>query len=84
MPNRLSSSQRTPRSVRLAARLASESLVLAALVLVAAYFVLGGLHYAMIPMVIIVIMTRFAGRLRKKYGLNGQVDDPTKPERFYH
>ena len=52
--------------------------------LVLVYFIFGGFHYVMISVVISCIVSHFAQRLRRKYGLDDQVDDPTKPERFYH
>ena len=52
--------------------------------LVLVYFIFGGFHYVMISVVISCIIRHFVGRLRRMYGLDDQVDDPIKPERFYH
>ena len=81
MPSRLPLLRRIPRSVR---RLTSEPLVLTPLFLISIYFIFGGFHYVMISVVIVGILSHFAHRLRKKYELDNRVDDPTKPERFYH
>ena len=81
MPSRLSLLRRIPRSVR---RLASEPLVVTPLFLISIYFIFGGFHYVMISVVIVGILSHFTHRLRKKYGLDNRVDDPTKPDRFYH
>lgn len=75
---------RTPRSMRRLTRIASEPLILMMPFLVLVYFIFGGFHYVMISVVIGGIISHFAQRLRRKYGLDDQVDDPTKPERFYH
>ena len=62
-------------------RLAAEPLVLTPLCLI---FVFGGFHYLMISVVIVGFTSHFGQRLHRKCGLDDQVDDPTKPERFYH
>lgn len=80
---RLALPARTPRSVRqwsyLATLLVSVPLVLAIL-----YLVAGGFHLVMAVSVVPAAMSLLAYYLRKKYGLDDQVDDPTKPECFYH
>lgn len=80
---RSSLSRRVPPSVRrwiyIAALLVSVLLVLAFL-----YPVAGGFHPVMAVSVVPAGMSLLAHYLRKKYGLDEQVDDPTKPERFYH
>lgn len=81
---RLALPARTPRSVRRLTGIASEPLILMLPLLVLVYFIFGGFHYVMISVAIGCSISHFAQRLRRKYGLDDQVDDPTKPERFYH
>ena len=75
---------RTPRWVRRLIGIASEPLVFMLPFLVLVYFIFGGFHYVMISVVVSCIIGQLAQRLRRKYGLDDQVDDPTQPERFYH
>lgn len=74
---------RAPRSVRRLGYLAA-LLVSTLLVLVILYLVAGGLHPVMGVSVVPVATSLLAHYARKKHGLHGQVDNPTKPERFYH
>lgn len=46
-------------------------------------FVFGGFGCVMISVVIIGIISHFDLLLRRNYGLDDEVNDPTKPESFY-
>ncbi len=59
-------------------------LVAVLLVLAILYLVAGGFHPVMVSSVVPMAMSLLAHYLRKKYGLDEQVNDATKPERFYH
>ena len=76
-------SRRVPPSVRRLSYLAV-LVVSVPLVLAIQYLVVGGFHPAMAVSVVPAAMSLLAHYLRKKYGLDKQVNDPTKPERFYH
>ncbi len=79
---RSSLSRRVPSSVRwfgyLAALLVSALLVSAIL-----YLVAGGFHPVMGASIVPVVVSLLAHYARKKYRLDEQINDPTKPERFY-
>ena len=80
---RSSLSRRVPSSLRRLGYLVA-LLVSTLLVLIILYLVAGGLHPVMGVSVVPVATSLLAHYARKKHGLHGQVDDPTKPERFYH
>ena len=59
-------------------------LVSVLLVLAMLYLVAGGFHLVMLSGVVPMAMWPLTHYLHKKYGGDEQVNDPTKPDRFYH